>query len=35
MVEGEVSASVETKGPGTKRLKQSFNQLKRAIASFI
>jgi cell division protein FtsA len=35
LVEGEVSASVEAKGPGTRRLKQSFNQLKRAIASFI
>lgn len=33
--EGEVSASVETRGPSAKRLKQSFNQLKRAIASFI
>jgi cell division protein FtsA len=33
--EGEVSASIETRGPGTKRLKQSFSQLKRAIASFI
>lgn len=33
--EGEVTASLETRVPGTMRLKQSFSQLKRAIASFI
>ncbi len=33
--EGEVSATVESRGSNTTRFKQSFSQLKRAIASFI
>jgi hypothetical protein len=35
LARGEVSTNEETRKPGTMRLKQSFGQLKRAIASFI